>query len=189
MSAPHPGLQRMIEPTEDKFLLFLKSIGAVPFTPESVEAYKAMQVRRHTPWFWERLQFRQNAGQVIFIAGAVSIFANLIAAYITLFVPGTAIFTAGLASVVPLCLLLLFLLDKVSTKADPEWRMRVYHHYRDPIPAEVAAVASAIERNYMYANLFVEALGSDPFLVVQRGRDIYYVAVWDETDFAPKHAD
>lgn len=70
--------------------------------------------------------------------------------------------------------------DFPGTQSSPEWQRFPISQYKGLIPQHVLSRAVAIARAQPYAELWVEALGGDPFLVVTRGEEEFYVDVWDE---------
>lgn len=190
-----PGqLERVdVDVGEEPFFVFLKAQGALPFTPESVAAYKAMQVARAKPKLWQRWSFMRPVNDFLnrsFPLTFLTAFGSMICLvglplssrpYWTMVVPALIFILSAVGTA------LTFRLDGSLVFDDATW-------VKVPIEAYVGDVSEthrrlAREISWRFGcEVFVDQLVQqtrvlDPFLVVRYQGEDYDIAVWDETDF------
>lgn len=200
VASPSQLLERVdIDDAEaNPFLAFLRSVGAAPFTEASVTAYKAEQVRRHTPVFWRRAsvvsrvnELLINFALVTFGIVVVGVFAIPMLALINPSVLVNAVvleFSSfiGLAGSIKL----MFIIEHTGVYELAEWDRTNFrlHESHFGAPKEVTSLASMISHRFPKSIIDADRLIQnsrilDPFLVVTYDEKDYYIAVWDEPDF------
>ena len=204
MSALPPGLLIRDNDTyigANSLLAFLREHNALPYTEESVEAYKAAQIQKAAPRFWERERFLVGMFRVLndlVIIGILgSVFLALAAIGCVVFEhddPFGRVMTISVVLVVfmgltALCLWSGIVWSKLELIKDPaKWYMDPYQE--GDAPTKIDRLALMIARRFRRkARVYRDALYQnfrtlDPFLVVRYKNRDYYIAVWDESSFS-----
>ncbi len=202
-----PESAEIVARPELPLLGVLNQIGARPFTPKSVVAYKKAMV-------WKRFQLWSNEpsygwGVFFVILGFV---LNTVLFY-WLGVGLTSIFSLGFSleylgwlplGCFVLCvisswcrekdsLLILWvgsviLFEKAFGPSDLEWKVVSLKEHKKDIPSQVMERVGEIRMRCPKAQFFVDELQKkpDPFLVVSFEQEEYHVAVWFEPKFDGK---
>lgn len=195
-----PGQLQRIDvdagPVEDPLIAFLRDHNALPFTAESVAAYKATQVARAKPKIWQRRSLVEPVSNALIR----SFPAPLMVAILSGMMFTTGVLSSGpvehlwqsvvLATVTALGIastVLVFSINEHKVFDDAVWQNVPYWSYDRSVPLPVQLLAEKIAHRFN-STLFVDTLTQDsvvidPFLVVRHNGVDHYIAVWDEPTF------
>jgi len=180
--------------TEDVTLVeVLRSLRSLPFTQDSVDAYKQDRAREATPLIpveteAGKLNVRWVLEAVIVFNFAVWILTGFVVSGIIAF--GWAAPGYALIFFLTMCVGLRATHNKLVTfeaytlKGRATWHRRIVRDL-DELPEGITALAGAIKREvpnvtFIIDELFQNKQVIDPFLVIEHEGSHYYIAVWDE---------
>ena len=183
----------------------LVQMGVRPFEPDSVHAYKAAQVKRHTTWWRFDLQelrayvkdAREHSDDdgllvnIVFslvvvagVAGVVSFFNPLLPWWTYALVAAAALGVAGrMLWIEAEDFGLPFIRRDVAY-----WDCTAFDEFAGRRPEQINRIAERVRLGIPGAKLSVLELRRgeevlDPFLLVSRGTHSHYIEVWDEAGF------
>lgn len=192
----YTAYQQQIKTEERTFLADLGLLGIVPFTPESVAAYKAKMVKQVCGWRRYSVPNGLRADLALFIVSSIATFA---CAYRLLFAGATTLWWA-LPTAILLCAAIFFGVRvqvwtesaNLVMRADARWMERDYRGYKGTVPKAVQEIALSVKGVRADATFYVDELHKtsvgviDPFLGAKVGDTKFYLAVWDEPSFEGK---
>ena len=168
----------------------LRSLGISPFTRESVARYQReqLELRRWRGKPKPRFAMSEGVAALIFVASiALGVAALCVGSTVTHGQPHAANVLAKW--LLGLSIVMFFANGFVSTfltPAEGEWRRFPLARYWDPVPEFALRKALALKRALPEVELYIEALGRDPFLVAACGDREAYIEAFSEPEFEAK---
>ncbi|MDO8435104.1 MAG: hypothetical protein Q7S89_00250 [bacterium] len=149
----------------------LARLNIQPFTNESVVEYK----RSLGP------NAKITLGAWLKTIGITGVFCCLTMMTFSL-TSGPVAFFGLCASMFMLCTGIIF------SDAGNKWTVTALNKYRRAVPQDVLETALSVQGELPKVTVFVHAFNRDPFLAVHYGKEMFFIAKWDEPSFKPTTA-
>ncbi len=181
----HPKKEHLCK--EGSLAKALRVAGIVPFTQDSVTAYKKAQVAKY-----DRLK-RFVAPLIKFALISLALAIGSVLVHLGVDLAMVKAITGISATVTSLvfvgCIIPFFVLAITDKRA--VWRKLPLNEYQSPVPGFALATAKEIHLRVPQATFFIDELRletreRDPFLIVTGDGEEYYVEVWDEPKYEQK---
>ncbi len=160
----------------------LHRLGIMPFSPESVAAYKKQIAFGNSPSFAIRhpqiTEFIIGLSLLVFVLSFGNSFTGwFISVYVGL--AAIALMVLGLS-------VMLIMIEKTDDGTGGEWKLVPLKGYERAVPEFAIQRAVQLKKELPTAEIFIDeyiAKKVDPFLVVKHGEEQFYIDVWDEPKF------
>jgi|GEM_PF-2861646 len=184
----HPERGRLV--AKSALTNALRIMGLKPFTPLSVERYKAAELRRHQGKLAMIREKTNSIGSLSLFMGLFSMVAFILVSLLSAGQMWVRAFGYTLvSSAITFFLgLLVYAIIGDDSKIKAKWQRRSLKDYDRPVPEFALATAMELHQRvpgatFLIDELVIDMQPKDPFLVVVLAGVEYYVEVWAEPGY------